>query len=192
MKSPLLLSVLAALLIAGGVAYLAFHFWRRQRAGGGENTGVNFRPSVGFTRLDGWASLALLLVNKSESLVWAEEFEIALSDLIANDQTSEASCHEIQKIHQTVREHDMLPISLVEAIYKAAGRPQRKYSCLMSSIVRYRVGKDWFEKPLPPHKLEMAGLTVVKDRRERRNKCEVKRINNPQDAQVPETKPSQA
>jgi hypothetical protein len=162
------------LLFIGALAYLALRIWRRGRNRGAKDTGVDFRPSIGFTRLDGWASLALLLLNKSDSNVWAEDIEIALTNLIANEQTSEASGHEIQKIRQTVQPRDMLPISLVEIIYKAAGEPQRKYSCVMSSIVRYRAGEEWFEKPMQPYRLKMAGLTVVSNRRERWTKSEFK------------------
>src|ERR1019366_7812653 len=149
------------LLFIGALAYSAMRIWRRERNRGAKDTGVDFRPSIGFTRLDGWTSLALLLENKSDSKVWAEEIEIVLTDLIANDQTSEASAHEIQKIRQTVWSLYMLPITLVETIYKAAGKPQRRYSCLMSAIVRYRAGEEWFEKPMRPSRLKMAGLTVA-------------------------------
>src|ERR1019366_7670890 len=154
------------LLFIGALAHLALRIWRRGRNRGAKDTGVDFRPSIGFTRLDGWASLAVLLANKSDSNVWTEEIEIVLTDLIANEQTSEASGHEIHKIRQTVRPLDMLPISLVETIYKAAGKPQRKYSCVMSAIVRYRAGEEWFEKPMQPYRLKMAGLTVASRRRE--------------------------
>jgi hypothetical protein len=164
-------------------AYFAWRIWRRRRNHAARDTGVDFRPSIGFTRLDGWASLALLMLNKSESNVWAEEIEIVLTDLFANDQASEASCHEVQKIHQTIRPLDMLPVSLVETIYKAAGEPQRKYSCVMSAIIRYRVDEDWFEKPMQPYRLRMAGITVVGIRRERWTKSEFKpqgKSRNPQ------------
>ena len=162
------------LLFIGALAYFALRIWRRKRDLPKNNIGIDFRPSIGFTRLDGWASLALLLENKSDGNVWTEEIEIVLTDLIANDQTSEASCHEIQKIRQVVRPLDMLPISLVETIYKAAGKPQRKYSCVMSAIVRYRAGEGWFEKPMQPYRLKMAGLTVVSNRREGWTKSEFK------------------
>ena len=166
--------VLITLLVIGALAYFALRMWRRDRNGGIEDTGVDFRPTIGFTRLDGWASLALLLENKSDGNVWAEEIEIVLTDLTANDQTSVASCREIQKIRQSVRPLDMLPISLVETIYNAAGNPQRRYSCVMSSIVRYSADDECFEVPMPPYRLRMAGLTVIGNRRERWSKSEFK------------------
>ena len=127
-------------------------------------------------------------MNKSDSNVWAEEIEIVLTDLIANDQTSEASRHEIQKIRQTVQPLDMLPISLMEAIYKAAGKPQRRYSCVMSAVVRYRAGENWFEKPMQPYKLKMAGLTVISNRRERWTKSEFKPQEKSRESQALEIK----
>lgn len=192
MTWPILFRVCAAVLFVGILAYIALQIRRRKSDRRETNSGVNFQPTIGFSRLDGWASIALLLVNKSHSAVWAEEIEISLTELNAVDQTCEASCHEIQKIHQTVGQHDVLPISLVETIYNAAGKPQRKYSCLLSSIVRYSVGKDWFEKAMPRHRLKMAGLTVVKDRRERGNKSEVRTLNKPSGTETAESKPKRA
>lgn len=180
--------LLPGLIVIAAAIYFALRIWGRRRNGGGNDTGVDFRPSIGFTRLDGWASLALLLANKSDWNVWAEEFELVLTDLIANDQTSEASRHEIQKIRQTVQPLDTLPISLMEAIYKAAGKPQRKYSCLMSAMVRYRAGEKWFEKPMPPYSLKMAGLTIVSNRRERWTKSEFRPRDKSRDPQIAGTK----
>jgi hypothetical protein len=62
----------------------------------------------------------------------------------------------------------MLPISLCEAIYLAAGNPQRKYSCALSSILRYRIGDEWFEKKLENYRIRMAGLTASGIHRERK------------------------
>lgn len=62
----------------------------------------------------------------------------------------------------------MLPISFCEVIYKAAGDPQRKYTCLMSSVLRYRIGEEWFEKNMENYMLRMIGLTVSGIHRERK------------------------
>jgi hypothetical protein len=180
--------VFLLILLIGALAYLALRIWRRKRNFGTTDAGVDFRPSIGFTHLDGWASLALLLLNKSDSNVWAEEIEIVLTDLIANEQASEASCHEILKIHQNVRPLDVLPISLVGTIYKAAGKPQRRYSCILSSMVRYRVGEEWFERPMQPYKLEMVDLTVVSNRCERWTKSEFKPQDQSRDSRTVDTK----
>lgn len=185
---PNVFRVLALLIFAGVLAYFALRTWRHRRNGEAKDSGAGFNPTIGFTRLDGWASLAVLLVNKSNSKIWAEEIEIALSELIANDQTSEPSLHEIQKINQSVSPQDMLPISLVETIYKAAGKPQRKYSCLMSAVVRFKASEDWFEETMPDHKLKMAGLTVVSDRRVRGKKRQVKPLSKLRDTQMAGTK----
>jgi hypothetical protein len=175
-------------LLVSTLAYFTYRILRRKRDLAQRDTGVDFRPSIGFTRLDGWASLALLLENKSNSNVWVEEIEIVLTELIANEQTSNVTCQEIQKIHQAVRPLDTLPVSLVETIYKAAGGPQRRYSCVMSAMVRYRAGEEWFEKPMQPYKLRMAGLTVVSNRRERWTKSEFKTQDKSRDPQMAGTK----
>jgi hypothetical protein len=172
------------LVSAGALTYFIFRIWRRKNRLQTEETGVDFRPTIGFTPLDGCRSLAVLLLNKSDSNVWAEEIEVMLSDLRAYDQTSEASCREVLKIHQTIRPPDMLPVSLVETIYKAAGGPQRRYSCVMSSIVRYRAGEEWFEKAMQPHKLNMAGLTLVSCQRQRWNNAELKTQDESEDSKL--------
>jgi hypothetical protein len=188
LNSPTAMRAFAAFLFIALLAYFAYRIWLQKRNQAIKDEGIEFRPKIGFTRLDGGASLAVLLDNRSDRTVWAEEIEIVLTNLIAKDQTSEASCHEIQKIHQNVRGQDMLPVSLVGTIYKAAGNPQRKYSCLMSSILRYKVGEKMFEKPLAPHTLRMAGLTIVSERRERWTKSEFKPAEKARDPQMAGTK----
>lgn len=141
--------------------------WRSKFGRANHANGVQFHANIGFTRLDGFKSVALLLENESNAPVWTEEIEIALADLNANQQTSEPSCHEILKIRQTVSPTDLLPISLVETIYNAAGRPQRHYSCVLSSLVRYRVGEKWIEEQLPAYRVKMVGLTVAGVRHEK-------------------------
>jgi hypothetical protein len=114
------------------------------------------------------ASLSLLLANESETHVWAEEIEIVLSGLSAEQQTAAPTCQGIQKIRQMVGSQDTLPISLAEVIYKAAGEPQRKYSCVLSSVLRFRVGEERLERPLENYKIRMIGLTAEGITRERK------------------------
>jgi hypothetical protein len=160
------ISVLLIVAIAFG--YYVLRIWRRRNGPDSTDRGASFRPRIGFTRLDGMASLSLLLANRSKAYVWAEEIEISLSDLSADEQTAEPSCHEIQKICQMVAPGDMLPISLCEVIYRAAGDPQRKYSCVLSSLLRYRIGEEWFEKNMENYRVRMIGLTASGIHRERK------------------------
>jgi len=156
------------LAIAVALVYTVMRFWRRRNAPDPADRSEGFRPRIGFTRLDGMESLSLLLANESKKYVWAEEIEIFVSGLRADQQTAEPTCHEIQKIRQMVRAGDMLPISLSEVIYKAAGDPQRKYSCVLSSVLRYRVGEEQLEKKLENYRLQMMGLTASGIQRERK------------------------
>jgi hypothetical protein len=156
------------LAIAVALGYTVLRFRRKQNGFDSRERNHGFRPQIGFTRLDGMVSLSLLLQNESGKSVWAEEIEIFLSGLEAEQQTSEPSCRGIQTIRQMVRSGDTLPISLCEAIYKAAGSPQRKYSCVMSSVLRYRIGEEWFEEKMQNYNLRMIGLTVADVQRERK------------------------
>lgn len=149
--------------------YFGLRLWWKKSGADPLNRSSNFRPRVGFTRLDGMESLSLLLPNESHSHIWAEETEIFLSELVANDQTAEPTFHRIQKIRQMIPPGDLLPISLGEVVYKAAGEPQRKHSSLLSSVVRYRIGEEWFEKNLENYRIQMNGLTALGVQKERKS-----------------------
>jgi hypothetical protein len=156
------------LTFAIALGYVALRIWRQRNASDGTGKNAGFRPRIGFSRLDGMASLSLLLENRSSNFVWAEEIEIFLSGLKAIDQTAEPALRGVLKIRQMVRSGDTLPISLCEVIYKAAGDPQRKYTCVLSSVLRYRIGKEWFEKQMDSYRVGMMGLTAATVHRERK------------------------
>lgn len=149
------------------LAYLALRSRKRTRDNTTSDAGADVRPSVGLTYLDGAASIALTVLNQSDSRVWIEEIEFSLTELVATEQATNASCNETLKIRQVVPAFDLVEVSLVEIIYKAAGEPQLRYSCILSSIVRFRIGEDWYERPMQPCRLKMAGLRVFSNRRER-------------------------
>ena len=159
--STLSVAVLAA------IGYGTLRARRQKRRSAETDIHYGFRPGIGFTQLDGMASLSLLLENRFRKPIWAEEIEIFLADLVADNQSAEPTLRGIQKIRQMVAPGDTLPISLVEVIYKAAGEPQRAHSSVLTSVLRYRVGEARFEKQLEVCKIEMMGLTAVKVRRER-------------------------
>lgn len=165
----IIVRAIALLAAAIALGYSALRLWRQRKDRAPADRSPGFRPDIGFTRLDGMASLSLLLLNESRTHVWAEEIEIFLTNLRAHEQTAEPSCHEIQKIRQMVGPGDMLPMSLAEVIYKAAGNPQRKYSCVLSSVLRYRIGEEQFEKIMENYKLRMMGLTASGIHRERKH-----------------------
>ena len=172
----------AGLLLAGALFYFAFRIWRG-KANRTSSLGTDFHPSIGFARQDAFKSIAILLFNKSDDAVWTEEIEIVLTELVANQQAATPSCHEVLKIRQAVPAHDMLPVSLVETIYNAAGRPQLRYTCVMSSMVRYRVDEEWFEEPMKIYRLKMAGLTVSGVRQDRKAGHKFIPQQKPQDPQ---------
>jgi hypothetical protein len=156
------------LVAAIALVYAVARIWRRGNDRDGADGMEGFRPRIGFTRLDGMVSLSLLLENDASRHVWAEEIEIFLGDLKAEQQASEAACRGIRKIRQMVLSGDLLPISLCETIYKAAGDPQRKYSCVLSSVLRYRIGEKCFEKNMDHYKIRMVGLMASDIHRDRK------------------------
>jgi hypothetical protein len=146
--------------ILTALGYSALRGRRRKQRAAELELHYGFRPCIGFTRLDGMASLSLLLENHFPKHIWAEEIEISLSELVADNQTAEPTLRGIQKIRQMVAPKDTLPISLAEVIYKAAGEPQRKHASVLTSVLRYRVGENWFEKDMGAYRIRMMGLTV--------------------------------
>ena len=100
------------LAIAAALVYIVWRFRRKENGLDASERNRGFCPQIGFTRLDGMVSLSLLLGNESGKYVWAEEIEIFLGGLKAEQQATEPPCHGIHKIRQTVRSGDTLPISL--------------------------------------------------------------------------------
>jgi hypothetical protein len=176
------------LVFAIALGYTLLRIWRRRNSPDLTDQSAGFRPRIGFTRLDGMESLSLLLANESEKYVWAEEIEIFLSGLSADQQTAEPTCREIQKIRQMVRSGDTIPISLSEVIYKAAGGPQRKYSCVLSSVLRYRIGEEQFEKNMENYRLRMIGLTASSIHQESKPAQALQTQEKSQDAPALETR----
>lgn len=162
------MGVLYSLCLVLALSYIALRYWRRRPAADTPDRSAGFRPSIGFSHFDGMESLSLLLANKSGKDVWVEELELFLGGLSAEEQTAEPSFHEIQKIRQMVPSDDTPPISLAQVIYKAAGAPQRNYSCVLSSILRFRIGEERFEKAMENYRVRMLGLTAVGLQRERK------------------------
>jgi hypothetical protein len=177
------------LAFAIALGYAVLRLWRRRNVPDPTDKSTGFRPRIGFTRLDGMESLSLLLANGSKTYVWAEEIEIFLTDLIANEQTAEPSYREIHKIRQMVGPRDMLPISLAEVIYKAAGDPQRKYSCILSSVLRYRIEEERLEKNLENYRVRMIGLTASGIHRERKPVQPIQTQDKSKDEHALATKP---
>jgi hypothetical protein len=118
-------------------------------------------------------------VNNASVTVWVEEAIVVLTDLDATWQTSIPTGQAKHKIRQNVRANESLVLSLVGAIYDAAGRPQGTYSCLVCIDVRCRVGEEWFSKTLDTCKVEMAALEVLGLRRSRWYEKKVKVSGRP-------------
>ena len=177
---PMTAHIILFLVLSIAIAYLALRF-RRLASRSAPVDGIpGFRAEIGFTALDGMQSVSLLLENESSAGIWLEKIEISLADIAATEQTAQPSCHEVLCIRQMVGVRDALSISLAEVIYKAAGGPQREYSCALSSALRFRIGDHWFERQLETYRVRMLGLTASSVRRERTRAPELPRVEEPQ------------
>jgi hypothetical protein len=139
--------------------------WWRKTGSESEHIDIKFAPRLKINRYEGGGSLDLLLVNDAGMTVWAEEAIVGLTDLDVIWQTSIPTGQNRHEIRQNIGANESLELSLVEAIYDAAGRPQGRYSCLICVDVRFRVGEEWFNKTLDPCRIEMNTLKVLGLRR---------------------------
>lgn len=136
--------------------------WRQKDKLESKSGQIKFAPKLLITRAKGWVNLELLLANRSSWTVWVEEATVVLADLKAIWQSEDAAGEARHEIRQNVGANDSLSVSLAAAIYNAAGRPQGKYSCLVSTGVRYRVFDEWSDVKLETSRVEMAGLVPVR------------------------------
>jgi hypothetical protein len=141
--------------------------WRRKTRTESEHIEIKFASQLRINRLDGGVSLNLLLVNDACVTVWVEEAMVVLADLDAIWQISIPIGQARHEIRQNIRANESVELSLVRAIYDAAGRPQGRYSCLIWVDVRFRVREEWLNKTLDSYKVEMTALKVLGLRRSR-------------------------
>jgi hypothetical protein len=124
-------------------------------------TEIDVTPKIEITENDRWFSLNLLLVNRSNIRIWAEEATVALADLDATSQTSIATGQAIHIIRQPIGPQETLALSLAQSVYEAAGNPQGTYNCIISTTIRLRSGDRWLERVDQQRRLEMRALVPV-------------------------------
>jgi hypothetical protein len=113
-------------------------------------------------------SLNLVIVNRSRIDIWAEEAKVALSDLETDGKAPTPATHTILTIRRYVTPSETLRVNLADTVYKAAGRPRAMYSCLVSTVIRYRTDESdqqQFEQTLPSYRAKMISLVPISLRR---------------------------
>jgi hypothetical protein len=135
--------------------------WRRKERDETKAAQIKFQPRLEIVREDGWADLSLSLVNQSSFTVWIEHVNIALADLNAKHQTSTPIEHFKQQILQYVGAKETLCVSVANAVYDAAGRPQGPYTSLLLANVRYSVFDEWCDIRAATCRIKMAAINVT-------------------------------
>lgn len=135
--------------------------WRRKGRDETKAAQIKFQPRLEIVRENGWADFSLCLVNQSSFSVWIEHANIALADLHAKLQTTTPIEHLNQEILQDVGAKETLRVSLANAVYDAAGRPQGPYTCLLLANVRYWVFDEWCDARATTCRIEMAAINVT-------------------------------
>ena len=139
----------------------------RHLRGNSRRSESDFKANLKIIHHNDWVSLVLGFVNNANLDVWIQEAFVVLTDLDAIWQTSIPTNQTAQQICQNVEPDENFRWSLANAIYDAAGRPQGRYSCLISVDVRCRINEKWFHKILDNYTVEMAALKVLGLRRSR-------------------------
>jgi hypothetical protein len=135
--------------------------WRRKERDETKAAQIKFQPHLEIVRNDGWADLSVSLVNQSSFTVWIEHVNISLADLNAKQQTATPIEHFKQEILQYVGAKETLRLSLANAVYDAAGRPQGPYTCLLLANVRYWVFDEWCDVRAATCRIKMAAINVT-------------------------------
>jgi len=135
--------------------------WRRKGRAETKSAQIKFLPQLQIARENGWANLSLSLVNQSSFMVWIEHVSIDLADVNAKLQTATPTGSITQQILQYVGAKETLNVSLANAVYDAAGRPQGPYTCLLQAKVRYSVFDEWCDAPAATCRIAMAAINAI-------------------------------
>jgi hypothetical protein len=135
--------------------------WRRKGKDETKAAQIKFRPELQIINENGWANLSIALVNQSSFTVWIEHTNIALADLDAKFQAPNSTGHFKQQILQNVGAKETLNVSLANAVYDAAGRPQGPYTCLLLVNVRYWVFDEWCDVRAATCRIAMTAIHVT-------------------------------
>jgi hypothetical protein len=126
-----------------------------------QRTEFDVKPKLEITENNVWASLNLLLVNRSDIPIWAEQATVVLADCDTTLRISIATTQALHIICQLIRPQMTLTMSLAKAVYEAAGNSQGTYARIIKTTIRLRSGDRWYERVAQQRRLEMRALVPV-------------------------------
>jgi hypothetical protein len=147
---------LACIALVVALAYFGLRRWLPR------SSEFDIEPELSIARKHGWALLNLVLVNHSKTPIFAEEATFAIADLDADFQSTSAATEATLRIGENLRPGQTLRVSMIETVYKAAGKPQGEYSFLISGSVKYRDGNNRFEISLQTYRVRMIALSPIR------------------------------
>jgi hypothetical protein len=151
--------LITLVLFAAALAYLAHRLWRAYA--GSEHDPTDLALKLKIHREPDSALLHLVLANWSKTLIWVEESRIVLTDVHGDSQGSAAGGKARVLVREFIKPDEILQVSVTEAVYEAAGRPQGECSFLVSGLVLYRLEDNWSEKILRPYWARMAARNPI-------------------------------
>jgi hypothetical protein len=124
------------------------------------------RPRLILTLEKEVGELNLVISNRSCRGIWAQEARVHLIDVKTNGETYTPSGATL-RICEFIGPSETLRISLIGTIYDIAERPQGVYSCLISTVMRFRPDEsdEEFEQTVAPYDAAMVALVPISLRR---------------------------
>lgn len=154
---PLSIKLIVIVVAILSIVWLALKVWRDNR---GLDSEVNLKADLHVSKDQGWTFFNLLLVNGCRMNVAVVDATFTISGLVAQFQASPAATETTFKIRRIVKPGAALGVDLVEHFYNAAGRPQRSYTFVVATTVRYRARGKVVEQALPLYRVKMFALSA--------------------------------
>jgi hypothetical protein len=94
-------------------------------------------------------------------MIWVEDASVVLTHLDAKLQSAATPGSVTQQVLQYIQPKESLNVSLANAVYDAAGRPQGPYTGLLQANVRYCVFDEWSEAATADCRIAMAAINAI-------------------------------
>jgi hypothetical protein len=151
--------------------------WRRKGKDETMAAQIKFQARIEMVRQDDWVNLVLQLINQSSFTVWIESASVSLVDLDVQHQFATPMGCFTHQVLQYIEPKEILAVSIANAVYDAAGRPQGVYSCRMLASVRYSVFDEWCEARASGCRIQMAAMNVLDLQRARSYNKKIENTN---------------
>lgn len=150
--------------------------WRQKDRPDSKSAQIKFSCLLALNQDGRGNHLELLIVNRSSWTVWVEQASISFNELTAPFQSAVPHDRTEIQVGRNIEPHKILRVDIAKVLYEAAGRPQRHYSCLVSTYVLYSVFNEWCKTKTKSCRVTMQGVNAVRFHSPRGGSGQVTRI----------------